>query len=201
MIYLVRHGETESNAAGVVQWPSAALSARGREQAQRLGERFAGLSVARVLASDYARAQATAQPVLRATGAELCSEPLLRERHFGALRGRSYAELRAEGIAPFGEDYAPPGGESWPQFRARVARAWRRALNFAADTPGDLAIITHGMVCAVLLERHAPPAPNASGSAPPWRNTGVSILEGPPWRATLFNCTAHLPQPTDSAPV
>ena len=40
-LYLIRHGETEANAARVLQQPEMPLSARGQAQARRLGERLA----------------------------------------------------------------------------------------------------------------------------------------------------------------
>src|SRR6516165_9606246 len=37
------------------------------------------------------------------------------------LRGVPYAELKEN---PFGPDFAPPNGEDWPTFHARVAEAF-----------------------------------------------------------------------------
>ena len=71
----------------------AALSPRGRAQAERLGQRLATLGIARILASDLARATATAASVQRSTRAPLDLDPLLQERNFGDVRGTPYAEL------------------------------------------------------------------------------------------------------------
>lgn len=187
-IYLIRHGETALNANRTLQPPGTPLSERGIAQAQRLGERLRGLGIARILASDLARAAMTAETVRAATGAPLEFDPLLHERNFGELRGRPYAEL---GFDPFAEGYTPPAGESWEAFHARVARAWRNVEALAASTPGPLAVVTHGLVCRGVVSFHAPPGP---GIAPPtgWRNTSLSMIEGPPWRATLIDCVAHL---------
>jgi probable phosphoglycerate mutase len=199
-IYLIRHAETASNAARVMQQPDASLSDRGVEQARRLGERLRRAEIGHVLSSDHARARETAEAVCRATGASLELEPLLEERNFGDLRGRPYADFRAEGIDPFAEGYVPPNGESWEAFRARVARAWLRTEERAASTTGDLAVITHGLVCAIVVERHASLAPRVIDNAPPWHNTGVNVIEGPPWRVTLFNCASHLADLVDTGP-
>jgi len=195
-ILLIRHGETAANAARVVQKPDAPLSARGEAQAGRLAGRLAGAGVARILASDLARAARTAERVQRATGAPLELEPLLRERNFGEIRGTAYAEL---GIDIFAPGYRPPGGEDWEAFHARIDEAWARIRALAQSLDGHLAVVTHGLVCHSLATRHLA---SAGGDPSPMRfdNTAVTqISAAPPWRITLLNCTAHL-APGESAP-
>ncbi len=187
-IYLIRHGETPENASRVVQTPESALSPRGLEQAERLAQRLAGHAIARILASDLARAAMTAQRLHVATGAPLELEPLLQERNFGDLRGTSYHELDVDLFAP---DYAPPGGESWEMFHARVDRAWQRVRALAASALGNLAVVTHGLVCHSLTRHLALP----EGAQPElgFGNASLTIVAaGPPYAVSLFNCTAHL---------
>lgn len=187
-IYLIRHGETELNANRTFQPPATPLSERGLAQARRLGERMRSAGLARILASDLARAAMTAEAVRVATGAPLEFDAELHERNFGDLRGRAYADL---GFDAYREGYAPPGGESWEVFHERVARAWRNVLSVAARSEAPLAVVTHGLVCRRVIEAHAPPVPGLAAPAG-WRNTSVSVLEGAPWRATLVDCVAHL---------
>ena len=186
-VFLIRHGETVGNAGRIVQRPDSPLSPRGVLQAERLGERLAGAGIARILASDLARAAATAESLRQATGAALEFEPLLHERNFGDVRGTAYADLAFDLFAP---DYAPPGGESWEAFHARVDRAWARVQSVAAATAGPLAVVTHGLVCRSLAARHLA----LPGAVPErWENTSLTIVEGPaPWRIRLLNCIAHL---------
>jgi probable phosphoglycerate mutase len=189
VIFLVRHGETVGNAARIVQRPDSPLSARGVAQAERVARRLAGEGIARVVSSDLARAVTTAEALHRITGAPLSFEPLLQERNFGDLRGTPYAEL---GVDMFAPDYAPPNGETWPAFHARVDRAWARVCALAEAGGGHLAVVTHGLVCRSLAARHLVlPA----GEAVPlrWENTSVTMVECPaPWRVRLLNCIAHL---------
>jgi len=197
MILLVRHGETPSNAERVVQTPDTPLSARGIEQARRLATRLASLSVARILASDLARAVQTAEPVRAMTRAELELEPLLEERNFGDVRGTAYSEL---GFNLFAPDFAPPRGECWEEFHLRVGAAWQRVLEVAARTPGNLAVVTHGLVCYSLALHHLSlPA----GTAPDLRvpNTALAMVEpSPPFRVSLWGCTVHLEAAPDGGP-
>ncbi len=188
-IYLVRHGETAGNAARVFQTPDTPLSERGIAQAERVARRLAGCGVSLVLASDFARAEMTAARVRDVTGAAVELEPLLQERNFGEIRGTPYAEL---GFDLFAADYHPPGGESWPQFEARVDRAFAWVEDLALRTEGAIAVVTHGLVCRSFATRHL----QASGAvAEPrrWGNTSLTVAEGPrPWRVRLLNCTGHL---------
>jgi probable phosphoglycerate mutase len=193
-ILLVRHGETELNAARVLQRPETPLSERGLEQARRLGLRLARLPVGRVLSSDLARARMTAESVVRATGAPLQLDPDLQERNFGELRGTPYAQLDCD---PFAPGYVPPGGESWEELHARTDRVWERVVRLAHETAGHLVVVTHGLVCHSLVSRRLALAEGVRAPAG-FANTAVTWIEqGPPWRATLVNCTAHL---EDAAP-
>jgi probable phosphoglycerate mutase len=189
-LFLIRHGETEGNALRILQHPHIPLSPRGIAQAERLAMRLAREHLARIVSSDYARALTTAEHLQRATGAPLTVEPLLRERNFGDLRGRPYAELAFD---PFALDYAPPNGETWAAFHERVDRAWVRVQELApATTDGSLAVVTHGLVCRALAARHLA---LADGDVVPerWENTSLTIVDCPaPWRVRLLNCVAHL---------
>jgi probable phosphoglycerate mutase len=189
VIFLIRHGETVGNASRVVQLPGDPLSPRGVAQAERLGRRLAREGIARIVASDLARAATTAEIVRRATGAPVTFEPLLHERNFGDLRGTPYADIDFD---IFGPDYAPPGGETWPEFHARVDRAWARVQALADSTDGHLAVVTHGLVCRSLAARHL--VLREDEAVPViWNNTSVTIVECPaPWRVRLLNCIAHL---------
>ena len=187
-IFLIRHGETPGNAERIVQRPDIPLSPRGIAQAERLARRLAGEGIARVLASDLTRARMTADHIVKATGVPLELEALLHERSFGDIRGTPYAELDFDMFAP---DYAPPNGESWDVFHARVNRAWVRVQEVAAATKGHLAVVTHGLVCRSLAERHLVLGDQAAPES--WGNTSVTIADGPaPWRVRLLNCVAHL---------
>lgn len=196
-IFLIRHGETVGNASRIVQHPESPLSPRGVAQAERLARRLAAESIARIVSSDFARARTTAEHLQRATGAPLGFEPLLRERSFGDLRGTPYAEL---GLDMFAPDYAPPNGETWPVFHARVDRAWARVQELASATSGDLAVVTHGLVCRSLAARHLA-LPDGQVVPERWENTSLTIIDCPsPWRVRLLNCAVHLDD-LDAAPL
>lgn len=112
-IYLIRHGETASNAARVVQTPETPLSERGIAQAELLARRLASEGLSDILSSDLPRALMTAERIQVSTGAVLHLDALLQERNYGDIRGRAYADVGADILGP---DYEPPGGERWSEF-------------------------------------------------------------------------------------
>lgn len=191
---MVRHGETDSNAARIVQLPDAPLSAVGRQQAERLAVRIAECGITHILCSDMPRALQTAAPIAARTGLPITTEPLLRERDFGDLRGTPYDQLCVD---PFAADYAPPNGETVPEFHARVERAWTAVTQLASRVTGSLLVVTHGLVCRAIAERHLD---LDTGEVIPdrWHNTALTWIDpAPPWRVQRLHCIQHLHDESD----
>jgi 2,3-bisphosphoglycerate-dependent phosphoglycerate mutase len=188
-IYLIRHGETPLNATRVIQFPDTPLSERGQAQATAIGERLSTAPLGAILTSDYQRAYATAEAIHRLNGASLSVVESLRERHFGDLRGKAFADL---GVDPFEPGYAPPGGESWDVFHERAARAWGEILIHAAQAEGDLAVVTHGLVLRSLAQHVLTLADHVDYDSAGFANTCLTQIEGPPWQVELLACDLHL---------
>jgi probable phosphoglycerate mutase len=187
-ILLVRHGETDGNAARILQRPEVPLNERGKRQAEQLAERLCARGFARIVCSDLLRARMTAAPLAR-SGIAVEENPLLQERNFGDLRGVPYAQLT---VSPFGADFSPPNGEDWPTFHARVANAFAFIVSRRRSVNGTLVVITHGLVCRALVERHAR---LAAGVVVPehFDNASITVLdEDAPHGVSLINCTRHL---------
>jgi len=117
---LLRHGQSESNAAGIFTgWENAHLTAAGEEEAIRAGSLLAqhGVLPARAHTSLQRRTIRTADLALAAADRDWI--PVRRSwrlngRHYGALQGRNKAQVRQE----YGE---------------RRFTAWRRS--YAATPP------------------------------------------------------------------
>lgn len=146
--WFVRHGESEANAAGVIAGRcDSPLTARGREQAAAMAARLAAHRVTRILSSPQQRALDTALALAHATGAPVTLVDALRERSFGRLEGQP--------VDAVGDHFSlrPPGGETWPQFAARVRQALAHEL---ADPRGSAtAVVAHAGVHRALLEWYA----------------------------------------------
>lgn len=188
--FLIRHGETALNAARVLQPPDTPLSSRGLAQADALAQRLRALQPAALFSSDQPRAAGTAEAIARACGLPLQTSELLRERHFGAWRGRAYDDLPADALR---SDRAPPGGESGPDFRARVDAAFAQLLQQHAGLGGrgPLVVVTHGLVIWDLLARHL----DRGGAAMPTHlgNTSLTVFAArAPHPVRLLACTRHL---------
>lgn len=189
MIAIVRHGETASNAARILQTPEIPLNERGLAQAERAAARIAALGAAALVTSDLLRAQMTATAIARATGLSAELDPLLQERNFGALRGKRYEEVGAE---IWRADFHPPEGESGTMFDQRVARAWSAIVARAATLEGPLVVVTHGLVCGSIARQFlAIEPPHAMPQR--WGNTSVTLCEpSTPHRVQVLNCVEHL---------
>jgi len=179
----------------VLQPADTPLSDRGRAQAAAAARRLAAMQPVAVVSSDLPRARETAEAVASAAGLSVQIEPLLRERNFGALRGRSHDSLGFDALRML---EAPPEGESMAEFLARAARAWTHVQALRATLPGPLVVVSHGLLIHAALRHHAhwdgePALPSPLG------NTSVSIVAAErPARVLLAGCIAHL---DDGAPL
>jgi broad specificity phosphatase PhoE len=151
-LVILRHGETDHNAAGVWQGQlDSRLSDRGRRQAEAVGPALRALHPVRVVSSDLSRARETGESVARACGVELALDARLREIHAGAWQGLTTAQVQ-EG---WPEDWAAvmrgedvrrggPEGESMADVHARVGEALTEVVD--AMAPGECVVVsTHGM--------------------------------------------------------
>ena len=187
-ILLIRHAETALNASRVIQFPDTPLSTRGQWQAERLAARLSRSGVAHILSSDYRRAQETAQQICQTTKASLMLEPQLRERHLGELRGMAYADVRDK---VFADDFVPEAGETWAAFERRVDRLWDHIQRVGAAVDGELAVVTHGLVCRSIVGRHL----TLHTSPDPLRfpNASVTTVDPEhPWSIREFASDSHL---------
>lgn len=150
-IYLVRHGETDGNRNRVLQTPDTPLSILGQKQALELAIAYKDVPLDAILCSDYLRTKQTIEPLLELRSHKVTYEPLLQERSFGDIRGKAYDDIEDDFFA---EEYAPPNGETKQQFVERVAKAWEYIETFSEEHPGDILVMTHGLVLREIVNTH-----------------------------------------------
>lgn len=201
-IILVRHGETDWNAAGRIQGHSdTPLNTMGREQAQRVAARLAREPLRAIYASDLARAHQTATIIGQPLQLGVVTSPGLRERRYGVWEGLTWAEIQARYPEQLFErqarpmDFAPPGGETGNQL---LARALADLQGIAHRHPGQMvAVVTHGGLCYVVLDHLAA---HVDGEKREFHfgNASLQILEVVEgrWSVISMNETTHL-QVTD----
>lgn len=125
-LLLVRHGESEANAAGIVQGSAdAPLSLAGRMQAAALAERLRTAKLDVIVASEQRRAFETAEAVNQFHNVPLLKFGELRERSKGEWEGipkKEFAEKHPDVIAAWKRDVdvRPPGGENFEDVAARI---------------------------------------------------------------------------------
>lgn len=198
-LFLVRHGETESNRLGLALGRAdVPLNEHGRWQAQRLARALAAEPLAAVYSSPLARALDTARPIAREHCLEVQTEPGLTEMEIGEAEGLTFAEVRSRfpglleaWLGAGGPAQAMPAGERLVDVQPR---AWQAVQAIAARHPEESAcLVSHNFVLLSILTtvlgielasfrrlRHAVAA--------------ISVLDFRPDRARLvtLNDTCHL---------
>lgn len=152
----LRHGESETAAAGVVGG-DAGLTEVGRGQARETGRILAGRPFDACLTSPARRARETAVLVLEGRDVPQAVLSDLADIEFGSFSGEPLQEYRAW-IAAHDPAEAPPGGES----RAGTLRRFCRAYRTVLERPGaHLLVVAHGLTLSALTDD--PPRPSVAG--------------------------------------
>ena len=139
-LYLVRHGQTEENAANILQGHLPGhLDAEGRAQAARLREQLRNIPFDALLCSDLLRCRDTAAILNEPHGLQPEYTPLLRERDWGPftgmdiLKARTLIDDRAETVDAL----------------FRRARTILEEIGSRHDG-GQVLVVSHGLFCRVL---------------------------------------------------
>ena len=159
LLYLVRHGETQSNARGVLQGAlDSPLTRRGRQQALDVAAALRARNVlpALMLASPQGRAQTTleiireALPALKGVPARI--EPCLAEMNYGTCQGVPLASLPFDPWTPK-DGAARFGGETGREVQLRALGGLLGVMDKAS---GNVLAVSHGTVMNHLLEALEP---------------------------------------------
>jgi probable phosphoglycerate mutase len=190
-ILAIRHGETLWNVDTRIQGHlNIDLNETGRWQAERVGHALAEEPIHAIYSSDLRRAFETAQAIALAparlaasapTPAEVTPHLQLRERHFGHLQGKTWAEIETEypeecklwrGRDPH---WAPKGGESLTALRERI----RSCVDELAGQHlgGQIVLVAHGGVMDALYRL----ATNQSVEAPRTWHLGNAAINRLLW--------------------
>jgi probable phosphoglycerate mutase len=156
-ILAIRHGETAWNVDSRLQGHlDIPLNDVGLRQAEHLARSLVQRdAIDAIYASDLSRAHTTALTIAQAAGQTVTTHADLRERHFGAFQGRTFAEIEIEmpdhawHWRKRTPDWVPPeGGESLEMLRDRIVRI---VSELAARHPGQqIVMVAHGGVMDIL---------------------------------------------------
>jgi probable phosphoglycerate mutase len=148
VLILVRHGQSEANAAGLlVGRTDSALTELGRLQAAAIGEALVAQPKRpfRILTSPLARARHTAEIIAGRLGSADTPEveDRLIELDYGELDGCRPGDLGRGVWAGWRSDpsWRPPGGETLPELHDRLDPLWASLASEPAG--GDVIAVTH----------------------------------------------------------
>ncbi len=148
-LWLIRHGETDWNAAQRIQGRTdIPLNAAGERQAECVAEFLSAQTIHAVYSSDLSRAIQTATPLSKKLGLEVRQVSAFAERDFGIFQGLTSDEIAKAHPADYDRwqsrepSFAPAGGESLLLFRARVEAALESLVQ--QHLGESVAVVTHG---------------------------------------------------------
>lgn len=159
-VILLRHGRSTSNTSGTLagRSPGVDLDDHGREQAEGVVARLAGLDVVAIVRSPLLRCEHTVAPLAEKLGLVPAVDDALVEVDYGQWTGRPIKELLKEPLWKVVQQHPSaavfPGGEGLAQVQARSVAAVRaHDARLAAEHGRDVLWVacSHGDVIKSVL--------------------------------------------------
>jgi broad specificity phosphatase PhoE len=155
---LARHGESVFSARAVVNGDvsvACPLTARGEDEARRLGKAVADEPIELCVTSEFERARQTADLALAGRDVPRLVLPELNDPIYGTFEGGELDAYR-EWARSHGSGDAPDGGESRRALAARYARGFRIVLDRPEET---VLVVAHSLPIAYALGEPQPRMP------------------------------------------
>lgn len=156
-LHLVRHGETDVNAAGRLQGSTnSLLTELGRRQAQEVAVASLTWNPAAIYSSPLKRARDVAARISDLTGLSVADEPRLTEMHMGALEGVTIQQMRDgwpdlyQGWRRDASSVTMPDGESLGMVQERAMAAFAD-LDDAHDVEDTVIAVTHNFTIRCIV--------------------------------------------------
>lgn len=206
-IYLVRHAETDLNAADrFIGRTEVGLSAKGAADAQALGQHFKVLGkIDHIYSSPSGRCLQTAKCIADAVNIQdIDKQYELREMDYGDWEGVERKEIRKNNRQLYDKykkdpfNNYPVGGESPSSVKERMKNFWALKVLERNPQSGQIVIVTHKTAGRILLNNIIE-GKNTSFHEKEFDNASVTkiIIESGEARIDYENDTSFLPfQPT-----
>ncbi len=142
LVYLVRHGESEANALGILtdSLEGYPLTAKGVEEVRTISVQLSKFRFDRIVSSPVLRARQSAAIVSGPLRNPVEIDDRIRESSMGSYNNRKYFELPAGGRVE-------KGLESWDSMTSRM-------VDFAESLEGRVIAVTHQITIRVLLAHY-----------------------------------------------
>jgi broad specificity phosphatase PhoE len=202
--YIVRHGQTVSNAKQVTGKAEDPLSELGEQQAGLIAERFRELQIDAVLSSPYRRAEQTAEAIAAINGLTVEHSDLLIEvKSPSILSGRSSKDPEVSALYKRRTELWGVRGEyvdDEENFYDVDSRVQQALALLAAHPAQHLAVATHGAFIKSIIEHIllgellTPALTTRMYNRFTISNTAVTVLryENETWHVVRVNDTIHL---------
>ena len=211
-VYFVRHGESDSNADGILRGKASQLTENGRTQAAFVAERIAKIGVDALVSSDFPRALDTAGAIAERTGLAITESNLFVETRPPSVIDVKHKDdeevrqaLEEEHAGHDTPGYRHSDEENFEEMKARAFAALKFLEEHSAER---ICVVTHGFFLRMLLSAIVM-GEEASGKdfrytleAFATSNTGVTHAVytdrhprrkgGPSWVVVTWNDSAHL---------
>ena len=152
-LYLVRHGETQSNSEKIIQGQADTnLNNIGRQQARNLASVLKKENITKIYSSDLSRAKETAEIINEQLKVEMFLTSQLRELDMGNWEGKSFLEIQKTPhfeywmLKPTKLDEVR-GGEKLIDLRNRIEKFMLNVKN----ENGNILVVTHGIALTTFI--------------------------------------------------
>ena len=202
-VYLVRHGQSESNVSGLASGPETPLTLEGERQAATIADRVSRIDVDVIIASPYLRTKETARIIN-----EIARKPVeyndlfVEKRSPSEDQGKSVRDRSAIASKHFTDpEWRQSDEDNFSEIKTRAIAA----LSYLIERPEEnILVVSHGWFLRVVI------AVQLFGEnltieeyGRMWRylfttNTGLTLVEYDPnnlnqgWRLITWNDHAHL---------
>jgi len=156
ILTLIRHGQTDLGSQGkYCGFLDVPLNDVGKNQSEKLAERFEGTAIDSVYSSDLKRAHQTAQIAFK--DKSTVKRPCFREMGLGILEGLSYQEAMGQYPDVYTawvndpQSVVLPQGEHFKDFSARVLQGLEELL--VQNEGKSIALVSHGGPIRLILSK------------------------------------------------
>lgn len=194
-IILIRHGETDTNKAGLLHTniDECALNNLGVKQIRKTAKYLIKYKPEIIFTSDLNRSILSTKIISKINHCPYKTIKGLEERNWGKWSGKTWSEI-SDVVTKMSlhERYSfiPPSGESWKHFEIRLIKTIKEILNSVENV---IVIVTHGGVIRALMPYFLDVQKEESFKYDP-DNASITIFEYDKmgFKQIIYNYTKHL---------
>lgn len=180
-LYITRHGETEWNLNNKMQgWKESKLTAKGKKQAEWLGDRLEDIDFEAIYSSPLGRALNTAEIITDNRETEIIIDQNLKEMNFGDWEGKTSSEIKSKDFDQYKKFWEKPHlfngetGEKFDDVRNRVIPVIDKIIS---NHTNNILIVTHTVIIKTIMAYFEQRAPSELWDPPFIHQTCLNVIE------------------------